>query len=210
MGIPVVMSTLSAGAFEITPESNIGCVGDNPYSFKECVLKLNSDEKYWREVSKNSVDFIQRTHARSKLATKWAEILDVALLKRGTRISCNFCNQNMHQKNSEDPKFILQWQQCAQYSCDLSPHGILMDVFFCKGCQRILTQNFVMPKNQCEYGEHLYLEDFYPDVGDAMKRGKISSGFHHFKLHGIKEGRKYFCPSAEQIREYERCMSSCI
>mmetsp|Transcript_4590 Transcript_4590/g.9262 ORF Transcript_4590/g.9262 Transcript_4590/m.9262 type:complete len:914 (-) Transcript_4590:172-2913(-) len=208
-GIPVVMSALSAEAFEIKSDSNIGCVGHDPRSFKDCVLKLNNDKNYWQLVSKSSVDFIQQTHARSTLTKQWADILDTALLKRNARISCNFCNQIMS-KNFADPKSIIQWQKCAEYDCDSLPHGMLMDTFFCKGCQRIVTQNYEEPNNQCEDGEQLYLEDFYPDVGDAVKKGELHSGFHHFKLHGREEGRRYVCPDTKKIWEYKRCMSSCI
>ena len=66
----------------------------------------------------------------------------------------------------------------------------------------------VTRQKPCPKGESEYLRA-YPDVADAVKQGFIDSGFQHFKSHGVKENRNYFCDENE-FRMLQHCRSSCL
>ena len=59
---------------------------------------------------------------------------------------------------------------------------------------KILTAEIKFPKKSCPEGEQFYARK-YPEITDGLKAGLFKTYFEHYKIHGKKEGRNYFCYS---------------
>lgn len=57
---------------------------------------------------------------------------------------------------------------------------------------QLLTTELNEPKEQCPEGEKLYAHR-YPTITEAIAAGEFKSHFHHYELHGKREGRVYMC-----------------
>ena len=63
------------------------------------------------------------------------------------------------------------------------------------------------PSEQCEVGEEFYLSR-WPDVADAVKAGKMKSGYYHWKQFGSAVGRTYRCDQ-EFLNVLRQCSTGC-
>ncbi len=52
--------------------------------------------------------------------------------------------------------------------------------------EALIEQQFAPPPN---WDEQLYLSK-NPDVAEAVRRGRFKSGWRHYVIHGVEEGRK--------------------
>jgi glycosyltransferase involved in cell wall biosynthesis len=84
-GVPVVMSGLTAESFGLKDQDNIGCIGSNIDSFKECILRLYNNERDWNEARENAMEFIRTTHNRNGVLQKWTNVMDKALATAHSR-----------------------------------------------------------------------------------------------------------------------------
>lgn len=78
MGIVTVMSRLSADAFDIAPEDEVTCIGEDPKAFSRCVIGLHSNETAWTKMQQKGFEFIEKTHNQALVKKTWAKIIDNA------------------------------------------------------------------------------------------------------------------------------------
>mmetsp|Transcript_12284 Transcript_12284/g.15189 ORF Transcript_12284/g.15189 Transcript_12284/m.15189 type:complete len:367 (+) Transcript_12284:1601-2701(+) len=79
VGVPTIMSSLTANGFGFTPEDEIGCIGGDIESFKKCILDVYYDEEKWTKFRDNGLDFIRQTHSYEKAMEVWSTIISNAL-----------------------------------------------------------------------------------------------------------------------------------
>mmetsp|Transcript_4202 Transcript_4202/g.4836 ORF Transcript_4202/g.4836 Transcript_4202/m.4836 type:complete len:876 (+) Transcript_4202:264-2891(+) len=79
VGVPVIMSSLTANGFGFQPEDEIGCTGGDIESFKKCILDVYYDEEKWTKFRDNGLDFIRQTHSYEKAMEVWSTIISNAL-----------------------------------------------------------------------------------------------------------------------------------
>ena len=205
LGVPVVMSESAAGNFEIKSSDEIGCVGNDVTSFKQCVLDIHSDREKWKRARMNGLDFIQRTHNRATLEGSWSAIIKDAMAMRVTLPTCDPSLIYAACSGVEVTKMCrrgeLEYQRMypdvakavrAGYFASAWDHYQMVGsqegrVYGCchAPCKFIETQ-------ACAMGEALYKIQ-YPEVAEAMKAGSFESAFDHFRRFGRSEGRDYVC-----------------
>jgi len=77
-GAPVVMSNFTAKSFKFSPESNIGCTGQNADSMKRCILDLHNNQDRWMASRKAGLEWIKQTHSRLKMMKEWKALIQAA------------------------------------------------------------------------------------------------------------------------------------
>lgn len=72
IGLPVVMSSFTHKSFGNVP----GCVGSDNNAFKQCIISVHNNEKKWKALRQEGLDFIAETHSRKKVMEKWSSIIN--------------------------------------------------------------------------------------------------------------------------------------
>ena len=75
MGVPVVMSELSASSFGFSKDSDITCVGENPQKFKDCVIRVHDNKSKWEALRKRGLEFIDKTHDARLIQSTWSKVI---------------------------------------------------------------------------------------------------------------------------------------
>jgi hypothetical protein len=76
MGLPVVMSEFTKASFSWDIP---GCVGSDHQSFAKCILDIHSDHDYWKTLRDKGISYIEDTHNRKKIMSKWSDIVNRSL-----------------------------------------------------------------------------------------------------------------------------------
>jgi hypothetical protein len=215
--VPVVMSQRAAGNFGISSADEIGCVGHDVTSFKQCVLDVHSNLKKWGRVRKNGLDFIKRTHNRATLLESWSAIIDDAMDLRATLATCDptlefaacstvevtdICRtgEKQYQRNYPDVRKSIQsgylgsaWEHFKTVGFKEGRIYVCCD----EPCRFVET-------HACSKGEAAYKAE-YPMVVEAIKAGSFESAFDHFHRIGRSEGRDYVCCDDPNECRYDKC-----
>ena len=75
MGVPVVMSELSASSFGFPEDTDTVCVGKNPQNFKDCVILVHNEKSKWEALQKEGFEFIDKTHNMRLIQSTWANMI---------------------------------------------------------------------------------------------------------------------------------------
>ena len=79
MGVPVVMSELSASSFGLSEDSDITCVSTTPEKFKDCVIEVHNNQTKWESLREHVFEFIQETHNINTIRSTWSKIIGEGL-----------------------------------------------------------------------------------------------------------------------------------
>ena len=205
LGIPTVMSAVSAEAFGITTDDGITCRGDDPEAFKSCVISLHENKKEWEAVREGGIEFIRTTHSRVETLETWTDIVErgkqvwnhLDEISRNPQGPCPE-GEESYLSRRPDVKEAVEAGALESAYVHWIQHGRKEGLeYLCfEGAAKVhnLFRNDIwLPQAPCEVGETMYVRQF-PDVGKAMKAGSFESAFQHWKDHGIAEERVYYCP----------------
>lgn len=186
-----------------------GCVGTDIESYKKCIVDLDGNRAKWEALRAEGISYIERTHSRQEAMERWSRIID--------------SNKQLHDQQSKT--IPVPTEKCDEgeevYLGAYKEVGIgIKEGHFESGfhhwnlhgnlegrsyycdpkwqAHNLFCNSIPMPTKKCDEGEEIYLRA-YEDVGIGIKEGYFDSGFHHWDLHGKREGRKYYCNDAIQL-----------
>jgi len=111
-GLPVVTTSIGAEGIGLSDGQN-ALIADEPQEFAEAVAKLYTDENLWNEMSKNSIDHINRRYSPDVIRNKMENILQSLQKENGSKeadlLSGKISNKNMVEEmlpsiSDNDPK----------------------------------------------------------------------------------------------------------
>lgn len=199
-GLPVIMSDFTKDSFG---DGVPGCVGSDIESYKKCIIDLDKNRTKWEAVRDDGIAYIERTHNRRKTMERWSRIINSnrrakKLLGDPILDPTDKCDEGeeIYLRDNRDVDEAVKNGVFDSGFHHWSLHGKLDGrSYYCnsKGkLHNLLRTSIPIPTRECDEGEKIYL-NAYNDIGRAIKEGYFKSAFHHWDLHGKREGRNYYC-----------------
>jgi hypothetical protein len=210
------MSQGAASHVGISSDDEIGCVGKDIASFKQCVLDVHSDRERWQKVRENGLESIKRKHNHATLLGAWSAIIRDAMTMRAALATCDpalefaaclgkevteMCEtgEKMYKQNYPDVEKSIETGYLASAWEHFDTFGSQEGrIYHC--CDA--PCNFV-ETHACSVGESAYRAE-YPDVAEAIETGSFQSAFDHFRRFGRSDGRNYGCCVDPKECQYDK------
>lgn len=210
-GLPVVMSDFTKDSFG---NGVPGCVGTDSSSYKKCITDLDENRETWEALRDEGISYIEHTHSRHEAMGRWSRIIDSNkrahdLLSKTIPVPTEKCDEGeeVYLGAYKDIGIAIEEGIFESGFQHWDLHGKREGrCYYCnpKGSVHNLLLNTIpFPTKKCDEGEEIYL-GAYDDIGIAIKEGQFESGFHHWDLHGKREGRSYYCNGVLQPNAQEK------